>query len=289
MADAKLTPAQRAKLGPESVKSEDVKPRDPQEPVTILPKPEPEISQPAPQIEQNPMAGVSAIQVMVDPEPQTRNTPMLHTAPGAAQSTVPSYQAPAAAPIPAPAPAPAPVPVSAPEAPQPEAPVTQPQSTTPPLPFPQSRQSSSGSIYRFVPVMNETTPPQSRPSTAARMTSSPRLNAPEPSQFTQDAPNTSVGMPSGPAVSNRQLPVFSATGPIPFAAPLAGPPAKEAAPPPSPLSGQGQLPGGYASGMPDVAAPHGHYNVEQSSHKTPAGVGAGPGADIWAVPETPKK
>lgn len=277
MADAKLTPAQRAKLGPEGVRSENVKPAVPQEPVAILPKPEPEISQPLPPMEQNPMAGVSTMQGMADPEPQNNNASIMPTTSGAPQFIIPSYQAPAAAPIPAPAPAPAPPPAAAPEAPQPEVPVIQPQSATPPLPFPQSRQSSTGSIYRFVPVMNETTPPQSRPSTAARMTSSPKLNAPESSQF-----NPSAAILSGPAVLDRQLPVFSATGPIPFAAPPTGASAKEGVPPSGPLSGD-------ASGMPGAVASQGHFNAGRLSHEAPAGVGPEADVDIWAVPETPKK
>lgn len=118
----------------------------------------------------------------------------------------PTYTAPPLAAVPAPTTAPAPAPAPLPFQPpttntffNPSYAPQQPQQ--PPT---HSRQSSSGSLYRFVPVMDDTTPPSSRPSSSACGAS----YQPSPVGSAQK---------SGPDVADRQLPVFSATGRIPFA------------------------------------------------------------------------
>lgn len=249
---SKLTPAQRAKLGPDAARAtaSTVVPASsatmPQVlPVAPLPQPKPAAS-----LEQfvasssidpdrgNAAAGGSETSSMLHdiapreeshtaflnpPIPQTMPTTQsvipsaaipdavpqaVSTAP---HFNIPTYSAPAPSAVPASATAPAPLPAHSTTtntffnpsyAPQPQQPPTH------------SRQSSSSSMYRFVPVMNEATPPTSRPSSSARAASF------------QPSPVGSLKKPSPPdraasardvAGSERPLPVFSATGRIPFA------------------------------------------------------------------------
>lgn len=174
--------------------------------------------------------------------------PTFAAAPTEPHFTIPTYTASAPSAMAATAPAPAP-------APQP------PTTTTPPIPsqFAHSRQGSTSSIYRFVPVMDETkTPPSSRsssrPSTSARGAS-----------FQPSPVGTSFGKPSPPdpaastrdVAAERSLPVFSSTGVIPFA-----PPASAGAADVSAGDGRSQLQdvmsvddnttaGAYGWGVPD--------------------------------------
>lgn len=144
----------------------------------------------------SPLAPPSAAIAEAAPAPPTEVTPYFN---------IPTYTAPplpaVSAPTTAPAPAPLPVQSSATNtffnpsyAPQ------QPQQ--PPT---HSRQSSSSSLYRFVPIMDDTTPPSSRPSSSARAASY------------QPSPAGSVQKQSPDGAERQQLPVFSATGRIPFA------------------------------------------------------------------------
>jgi histone deacetylase HOS3 len=119
--------------------------------------------------------------------------------------SIPTYEAPALSAMPAPTTAPAPAPVSLPTH-SPTANTFFNPSYAPQQPPTHSRQSSS-SNHRFVPVMDDTTPPSSRPSSSARGASY------------QPSPAGSVQKQSPPEsnATDRQLPVFSATGRIPFA------------------------------------------------------------------------
>lgn len=140
-------------------------------------------------------------------------SPPLHmqppfAAPTEPQFTIPTYAAPPPPGMPAVAPAPAP-------APHP------PTTTTPPMPpqLAHSRQGSTSSLYRFVPVMDEIkTPPSSRPSSRPSTSSRGASFQPSPvaASFTKPSPQDSAA-PARDVVSERSLPVFSSTGVIPFA------------------------------------------------------------------------
>jgi histone deacetylase HOS3 len=139
------------------------------------------------------------------PEPVTNAAPHFN---------IPTYTAPplpaVSAPTTAPAPAPAPASIEPPTMNTFFNPSYAPQKTQQQPAH--SRQSSSGSLYRFVPIMDDTTPPSSRPSSSARGPSyqpSPAGSAQKSSPHERDSSARENG--------ERQLPVFSATGRIPFA------------------------------------------------------------------------
>jgi histone deacetylase HOS3 len=129
-------------------------------------------------------------------EPVTEATPHFN---------IPTYTAPPLPAVSAPttAPAPAPLPLQSPPTNTFFNPSYAPQQ--PQQPLTHSRQSSSGSLYRFVSVMDDTTLPSSRPSSSARAASY------------QPSPAGSVQKSSPDVAERQQLPVFSATGRIPFA------------------------------------------------------------------------
>lgn len=257
LAEPKATPAQRARLGPEAVKNEESKPGLAiQEPAPQTPGAEPSVAFPQPrEMQRNVVVDAPTAQMTAPIQPQVNNAQLPQHAPAIPQFNIPVYEPPPSTTVPAPAPAPAvalppPSPTSIQPNPAPsfqpppqqsqQQPEQQPQHPEPSTANPQFpsqvRQPSYSSFYRFVPVMNETTPPTSRPSTA---------NPPPPAEnFSNPSVPDHAASASNAATVDRPLPVFSSTGPIPFAAP--------------------------ATANADV------------------GASAEP-ADIWEVPETPKK
>jgi histone deacetylase HOS3 len=248
MSTAKLTPAMRAKLGPDAARTTEAKvaptvqyaapqglaaaplvqprpaisnemPRTSSAPVETPPKDREPLDIPpreeshtaatdAPSPQTKPVAQ-SVFPTAALPEAVTESIP--ETTP---HFNIPTYSAPPPTTVPAPTTAPAPAPITL------QSPTTNtffnpsyaPQQ--PQQPPTHSRQSSSSPLYRFVPVMDkmETTPPSSRPSSSARAASF------------QPSPVNSLEKPSPPDraasardVADRPLPVFSATGRIPFA------------------------------------------------------------------------
>jgi histone deacetylase HOS3 len=223
LAESKVTPAQKAKLGPEGGATEAplaaIRKHVP-EPLVLAPPPHASFSLPQPveahgaTTNQAPLAQAATTAV-----PQANITQTPYEATTSSNFNISTYD---------------PSPTSTNYSPPPAAP---PASTSSPLPSPafrpqslqQSRKSSESSLYRFVPVM-ETTPTSSRPS-STRAVSFP-ANLPPPPQAAavesqRSSPTIFEGKVSLPdhaasslnvAVDNRpQLPVFSATGPIPFA------------------------------------------------------------------------
>jgi histone deacetylase HOS3 len=242
MSKSRITPAQRAKLGPEPSKmagqkiAATVQKTMPEErPAAPLPQPKPEASiesqvassmdlnqgsaankehmassghhdMPFPQ-EQRSTAAIDLPNVQSTPAGQSESFIPAMPKPASATHSffTPSYQPPLSSGVPAPAAAPPSAPTATASSPlqtfQPTTP-TDPLTSWIPQAQPQlhSRQPSASSIYRSIPVVNETTPPpyQSSPAdTGAAKNRSPI-----------DIPATAF---------DRQLPVFSATGKIPFA------------------------------------------------------------------------
>lgn len=203
----------------------------------------------------------SFAQDLVQPDPPTTAIPDAIPDSGpqpAPYFSISTYEAPPGSAVPATSKAPGPAPASLPT----QSPTTNtffnpsyaPQQ--PQQPPTHSRQSSSSSLYRFVSVMDETTPPSSRPSSSARGASY------------QPSPADSVQKQSPPErnATDRQLPVFSATGRIPFASSSPAADAGAAAP---------QVAGG-GSRLKDEMEMDGDGDV-------------GMGGDGWEVPETPEK
>jgi len=223
LAESKVTPAQKAKMGPEVVTAEApiaaVRKNVP-EPLVLAPPPQESLSSSQPLDAQ----GMTANQAQfaqaaatTAPQVDTNQTPQNTTS--SPHFNMPTYNPSQTSTN---APPPPPPPTAAP-----------PAATSSPLPSPafrpqslqQSRKSSESSLYRFVPVM-ETTPPSSRPSSTRAMSfplsPPPPQAAVETLQPSQTIPEEKPDLPD-PAISNvvagsrSQLPVFSATGPIPFA------------------------------------------------------------------------
>jgi histone deacetylase HOS3 len=185
------------------------------------------------------------------PEPLTSATPPFN---------VPTYTAPplpaVSAPVTAPAPAPAPAPLPS------HPPPTNINTFFNPSYAPQqlqqvpahSYQSSSSSVSHFVPIINDTTPPSNGPSSSAHV--APYQPSPVGSLQNQS--------PDG---AERQLPVFSATGRIPFAS--TGPVDASA----------GAVQGGsWGSRLKDEMEMDGDGYGD-----------VGTGGSGWEVPETPEK
>lgn len=249
--EAKVTPAQRAKLGPEAVSSEVVN-------TAAAQTSDPGVSAIAPVL-QNTEQAVPVIQ----PAPKSTTTTETHPQNGLENTampepprfTIPSYQEPNSAPAPAPAssvamPPPQPVDTSQ----------TSPTLQAPPLP--PSRQSSSSSLYRFVPVI-ETTPPSSRPSSTFRAQSYPQVpTSTAPHALEAEKPSPPERAVSAKAGSERPLPVFSATGPIPFA-------------------GSGVEMKHSTGEMVESST------VGGNSHEQQAAANASAGADVWAGSQSP--
>ncbi|KAM0718584.1 hypothetical protein Q7P37_005654 [Cladosporium fusiforme] len=206
-AEAKITPAQRAKIGPATASSEGVKSADVDVEMGDSGLP-PSMSIP-PNTQQAVAIDPPAPQSTAPAEPYTQSGLAVTQAPEVPRFTIPSYQEPSSAPLPAMAPAI--------NIPPPQTASTEQRSPqlSPPL-SQHSRQSSYSSLYRFVPVI-DTTPPTSRPSTSFRAQSYPQA-PPTVSETTQaEKPILPERAASARLDTERQLPVFSATGPIPFA------------------------------------------------------------------------
>jgi len=195
---------------------------------------------------------------LVHPDPPTAIPETIpESAPQSAPHfNIPTYEATPVSAVPVPTTASAPAPASIPT----QSPTTntffspsyapkQPQQ--PPI---HSRQPSSSSLHRFVPAMEDNTPPSSRPSSSARAAS----HQPSPAGSVQKQ------SPTERNATDRQLPVFSATGRIPFAS---SSPAADA--------GAAQVVAG-GSRLKDEMEMDGDGDV-------------GMGGGEWEVPETPEK
>jgi histone deacetylase HOS3 len=231
MSKSRITPAQRAKLGPEPSRVAA------QKVVATVQKTLPEVlsaapvPQPAPvapveppvasankehvassghhdiPIPQEQRTAVDTDPPTVQPTPVGKNESFIPAMPNPASAAhsffTPSYQPPPSSGVPAPATPPAPTSIASPplQTFQPTTP-TDPLTSWIPQAQPQlhSRQSSASSIRRSVPAMNETTPPSYQPSPAD--TGAVKNRSP-------------IDLPA--SAFDRQLPVFSATGKIPFA------------------------------------------------------------------------
>lgn len=189
--------------------------------------------------------------------------------------SIPTYEAPPVSAVAAPATAPAPAPLPAHSitantffnpsyAPQQQQQQHQQQPQQPPT---HSRQSSSSSLYRFVPIMDETTPPSSRPSSSARAGS--YQHSPAGSLQKPSPPDHTVSARDG---MDRQLPVFSATGRIPFASS-------------SPATDVGAASGAAA---PQVVGGGSRLKSEMEMDED-GDVGMGGSENGWEVPETSEK
>lgn len=219
LAESKVTPAQRAKVGPEvgtaGAPIAATRKHVP-EPLVFAPPPQQELPSRLPLEAQESAANQAPLaQAAASTAPHINTNQPTQNPTASPSFNMPTYDAlptttnvlsPAAPPVPTSSPLPSPA--------------FRPQSLQ------QSRNSSESSLYRFVPVM-ETTPPSSRPS-STRATSFPLSPPPPPQaateslQSSQTIPEENPSLPdhaaSNVVVGNRpQLPVFSATGPIPFA------------------------------------------------------------------------
>jgi histone deacetylase HOS3 len=227
LAESKVTPAQRAKVGPVAGAKEAaiaaVRKHVP-EPLVIAPPPQESSSSLQPH--ETATSQVPFAQAATTAVPQVNNTQTPYEATTSPPFNMPTYNPSPTTTYPPPAgaaaaapPPPPPAATSSPLA----SPAFRPQSLQ------QSRKSSESSLYRFVPVM-ETTPPSSRPSSTRAMSFPANLPPPPVAAVeTRRASQTifeeeKPGLPDRAAsssnvfVDNRpQLPVFSATGPIPFA------------------------------------------------------------------------
>lgn len=277
LAEPKITPAQRARIGPETGKVEESKPESALAFQETTPQthtsPQPASASAQPQeVQQSEAINANTPQTSAAVQPLSDNIQLPHPEPVLQQFNVPVYQPPQTTTVPALAPAPAttispPSPTSIQLNPAtfqapPQQQQQQPQQSTPPAPRPQqlqshSRQSSSSSLYRFVPVMNAT-PPSSRPSSSARAFSYPEPPA--------DSNSNALNKPSPPDraasahdANDRPLPVFSATGPIPFAQPT------------------------EAKATQDAPATAVHTHTSGDANAVAGS------ADTWEVPETPEK
>lgn len=231
LAESKVTPAQKAKVGPEVGTAE--------APIPAVRKnvPEPLVLAPPPQGPSSSLQPHEAQGIATNPAPLAQAVTTAGSQVNTTQTTYnattsPSFNIPIYNPSPTTTNPPLPPPVA------PVAPAS--SSSSSPLPSPafrpqslqQSRKSSESSLYRFVPVM-ETTPPSSRPSSTRAMTfplSPPPPPPPPPTaaEESSQSPQTiheekpsfqdHAASSSNVVGDNRpQLPVFSATGPIPFA------------------------------------------------------------------------
>jgi histone deacetylase HOS3 len=250
---SKITPAQRAKLGPEPSRMAGQKvaatvQKTMPEVLPAAPLPQP-LPQPAPvasaeppvvsnmDLDQGssvnrevlPSSGHHAVPLLQEhtsttavhnPAPQTMPIAPAelfvagNPGPASAASSffTPSYQLPTSSGVSAPVSASTTIASPPPQAFQPKTP-TEPSVTSIPSAQPQlhSRQLSASSIHRFVPVMNETTPPSSRPLSSFQAASY------QPSPADSSAAKNRSPMDRATSAVDRQLPVFSATGRIPFA------------------------------------------------------------------------
>jgi len=218
LAESRVTPAQRAKLGPEVGNAGApiaAVQKHVQEPMAFAPPP------------QGPSSSRQPHEIAATQAP-------LAQAATAAASQADTTQKPYEATISPPSNMPAYNPSNATAYPPPVASAAPTSATPSPLTSPairpqhlqQSRNSSESSLYRFVPVM-EKTPPSSRPSSTRAMSFPANLPPPPAGESPQPSQTTFEGNPSVPdsaasssniVIDNRsQLPVFSATGPIPFA------------------------------------------------------------------------
>jgi histone deacetylase HOS3 len=287
LAKSRITPAQRAKLGPEASKVVE------QKVAPIVQKTIPEVLPAAP-LPQPPVVsnmdldqGTSVNQEILassghhavplpreqtsavavhDPTPQGMPIAPMPVAAiaepifAAPSFFTPSYQPPTSSGVPAPAPASTTTASPPPQAFQTTTP-TEPSTTSISQAQPQlhSRQSSTSSIYRSVPVMSETTPPYSRPSNSFRAASY------QPSPADSSAEKNRSPMDRVASAIDRQLPIFSATGKIPFAESVGA----------GSRSGIGaEEPNGTGSSLKD------EMDVDGGAVRREGG---------WEVPETPEK
>ena len=222
LAETKLTPAQRAKAGHVGGTTE--------APIAAVGKhaPEPLIFAPPQASSSSPLQPLGAHETAASQAP-IEQAPII--AVPQVNTTQTSYEATRSPPFNMPTYSPSPETTYPPPA---AAAAAAPAETSSPLTSPafrpeslqQSRKSSESSLYRFVPVM-ETTPPSSRPSSTRAMTFPASLPPPPAGETIQSSQIMFEEKPSLPdratsppdvVIDNRtHLPVFSATGPIPFA------------------------------------------------------------------------